>query len=367
MPWKEASIVSLRQEFILEAQRGNNLRALCRQHGVSPTTAYKWLSRSANGEDLTDRSRHPKNSPQRLSDQVRERVLTLKEQHPTWGARKLTVLLSRDGVRVSEASVHRILRVNGLIKRKGFPQAWRRFERECPNELWQLDFKGHAALSGQATRLHPLTLIDDHSRFLVRVAALAGEREKLVWPQLVLAFQQYGMPVEVLCDNGGPWGRPADAFTLLERKLIRYGVRVTHGQVRHPQTQGKLERLHRTLDEDLLSRKTFSSLREAQAFLDVWREEYNTVRPHEGIGFRCPAELYLSSSRVFPERPPVVQYDSGDVLRRVQAGGFITFAGREYRVGKAFKGEVVALRPTEEDGVLSVWYCSQQIKLINQP
>lgn len=366
MPWKEASRVNLRLEFVLSASvEGSNKRALAREFGISPTTAYKWLARHERGEGTLDQARRPLSSPTRVREEWRELIIKERTRHPAWGARKIhAVLLRSQGLPREETpsvpTVHRVIEQAGLVRHAPTALPVTRFEREHPNELWQMDFKGHVPLT-TGERLHPLTILDDCTRFVTGVAALSGETEELVWPHLVRAFEENGLPEAVLCDNGSPWGAAEARFTTLGRRLLRLGVRVLHGRARHPQTQGKLERVNCTLNQELLSRQSFSSFWEAQVALEAWREQYNRVRPHEALGMLVPAEKYSVSARSLPQCLPPVTYEVDDVVRKVQDKGLISYGGREYRVGAAFKGERVALRRSGDPGVLSVFYCREEI------
>jgi transposase InsO family protein len=169
MPWQEVSAVSLRAEFVALANQDRaNVRALCRQFQISPPTAYKWLARFARDgpAGLVDRSRRPHHSPTRTSAEVEANVIALRDAHPTWGGRKVSARLEHRGeVAPQPSTVTEILRRHGRLESaERVPHAWRRFERAVPNQLWQMDFKGHVALAQGHGRVHPLTVLDDHSR-----------------------------------------------------------------------------------------------------------------------------------------------------------------------------------------------------------
>ena len=259
-----------------------------------------------------------------------------------------------------------VLRRHQLIPAAaGAQHAWQRFERTAPNLLWQMDFKGHVAAG--SGRCHPLTILDDHSRFNICLAACANERSETVQEQLIAAYRRYGMPDAMLMDNGAPWGSDAlHRHTRLTAWMMRHGVIVAHGQPFHPQTQGKEERFHRTLKAEVLTtRPRWRSHDELQRAFDTWRPVYNYRRPHEGIGMSVPGDRYEPSARSYQETLPPIDYAPGDIVRKVQDRGRIGFRGRVYRVGRAFVGEPVALRPSAEDGVWEVYYCAQQVTQID--
>lgn len=370
MPWQEVSTMSLRREFVVLAmQQGANVRELCRRFGISPKTGYKWLGRYAAGGigALADQPRRPRHSPERTRDDLERSILELRDRHPCWGARKLRRRLRDLGWRhlPAASTVHAILVRHGRIDaaESSKHQPWRRFEHVQPNALWQMDFKGHFAVGIQ--RCHPLTLLDDHSRYNLCLQGCADEQGATVQTHLSRSFRRYGLPLALLVDNGPPWGDAAQSpYTPLVAWLMQLGVRVSHSRPYHPQTLGKDERFHRTLKAEVL-RETFSDLDSAQRRFDRWRTIYNFERPHEALEMQTPASRYTPSPRPFPERLPPIEYAPGDIVRRVQQCGLISYRGRSFRISKAFTGHPVALRPTELDGVLDVFFCHQRIAQID--
>lgn len=367
MPWREVSAVSLRQEFVMLAGApGANVSELCERFGVSRFTGYKWLGRYGveGASGLVDRSRRPNRSPSRTPAEVERAVVELRRSHPAWGGRKLRARLLDLGVeRVpSPGTITAILRRNGL--RVGSDttggRAWQRFEHVEPNLLWQMDFKGHFALAHG--RCHPLTVLDDHSRFSLGIEACEDEQGATVRERLASIFRRYGMPVRMLMDNGPPWGdEPGSPHTPLTVWLMRLGIATSHGRPYHPQTQGKDERFHRTLRVEVLQGNSFPDLPSCQRAFDRWRNVYNTERPHEAIGLLTPASRYRISPRSFPETLPPAEYDEGETVRMVQAHGAISFRGRRLRIAKAFRGQQVAIRPTPVDGVWGIWFMAHLI------
>jgi transposase InsO family protein len=330
MPFRERSIMEGRQEFCRRAMEpGANLSALCRQYGISRRAGYKWLGRySEAGEaGLVDRSRRPLHSPERTEAGLEAAVLSIREEHPAWGGRKITRVLRDRGVPAPPPStITEILRRHGKLdgQRAGQPRAYIRFERAQPNELWQMDFKGHFAIG--AGRCHPLTVLDDHSRYDLALRACADERTVTVREALRAIFREYGLPEAILCDNGPPWGdSAAHRYTPLGVWLMLNGVAIKHSRPYHPQTMGKDERFHRTLKREVLG-EGFGDLVDCQRAFDHWRQVYNHVRPHEALDMDTPASRYRASSRVFCEVPPPVEYAAAHV-RKVSKVGRIGFLG----------------------------------------
>lgn len=259
MPWQEKSVMEQRREFVLLAlQEGANRRELCRRFGIHPDTAYKWLARwKAGEEDLSDRSRRPHGSPRRSAETIEEQVLRVRDAHPAWGARKIARCLEREGVTPPAAStVHRILVRGGRIMDPlGGARASVRFEKAEPNELWQMDFKGWKRL-GNGCRCHALTMIDDHSRFALGLEACADERGETVKSRMERAFRRYGLPQALFVDNGTPWGDSSgQRWTSFSVWLLKLGVKLLHSRPYHPQSRGKNERFHRTIDEEIFAFK----------------------------------------------------------------------------------------------------------------
>ncbi|HKP68882.1 MAG TPA: IS481 family transposase [Pyrinomonadaceae bacterium] len=369
MPWQECSTMTLRQEFLsLTEQQGVSFSELCQRFGISRKTGYKWRRRyrekGING--LADCSRQPLHSPRRSSRDIEEKVLAIRDKYG-WDARKIKTCLERDGHGpLAKSTVHSILlrhdRVNVPEKTGRTSQ---RFEHERPNQLWQMDFKGHFRLGNQE-RCHPLTVLDDHSRYSLCLQACRNEQTATVKDQLTAAFRRYGLPERMLMDNGPPWGNDVvHRFTPLTVWLLHLGIAVSHGRAYHPQTQGKEERFHRTLKVEVLANRLFSDFECIQLRFDEWRHCYNHVRPHESLDMQVPASRYEPSSRSFPEHLPPIEYSSIDQVRKVRDGGRISFHRREFRVGKAFRGYAVALRPSTTDGVFDVYFATHRIAKVD--
>lgn len=371
MPWKECDRMSEREEFVRFYQDQTlSMTELCRRFGISRKTGYKWVSRHASGgrAALSDQSRRPETSPSQTSAEMESRVLELREKHPQWGGRKLRRRLQDLNVKgvPAASTITEILRRHGKLS---IPEResrdFERFEREEPNDLWQMDFKGHFGV-GTGERCHPLTVLDDHSRYSLGVRALGQESLPLVRSELEVLLRSYGVPRSILCDNGPPWGNGTlGEVTQLSVWLMKQGIRVLHGRPFHPQTQGKEERFHRTLKAEVLQGREFSDLRSCQSAFDAWRPVYNQERPHEALDYAVPSSRYRVSPRPFRETPEAWDYGPGRTVRKVDSSGKIGFQGRSHRVSTALRGEYVCLNGTEEDGVYSVHYCLTLVRKID--
>lgn len=368
MPWQEVSIMDQRREFVrLALEEGVNRRELCRRFGIHPDTGYKWLERWALGErELADHSCRPQTSPLRTQEATEARILAVRDLHPAWGARKIAHYLKREGLACPAVStVHEILRRNGrIVPALGGAAAHQRFEKEAPNLLWQMDFKGWIKLDDNS-RCHPLTILDDHSRYALGLEACANEQGLTVQRRLERVFHRYGMPNAIFVDNGTPWGDPGQRFTRFGVWLLKLGVDLIHSRPYHPQSRGKNERFHRTLKAELFALRRFRDLKDVQDGLDRWRHTYNLDRPHEALGQEVPASRYRPSTRSMPSQLPKVEYDQGEIVRSVPATkGYISFKGRLWRVPEAFCGEKVAIRPISPTGSFGVFFASHQIATI---
>lgn len=369
MPWREATAMSERYEFAMLAMtEGANIAALCQRFGISRSKGYKWLSRfKAEGRaGLLDRSRRPKTSPKRTALAIEEATAALRAKHPAWGGRKIRRRL----LDLGHAEVPAASTVTGILHRRGLIDPLEsqkrtpfiRFEHEQPNALLQMDFKGHFAL--ERGRCHPLTLVDDHSRYCLLLEACADETGKTVKAGLTRAFQRYGLPERMTMDNGSPWGSDRrHTITPLTVWLMRLEIRVSHSRPYHPQTQGKNERFNGTLAREVIRGRSFESLEKVQAAFAAWRDAYNLERPHEALGLKTPANRYKPSPRPFPEVLPPLAYAEGAIIRKVQNQGWISFKGTDVKLPKALAGHAVAIEPRiAEDGVFDVRFCKTRIR-----
>ena len=370
MPWREVSKMEQRGEFVrLALLEGANRRELCRRFGIHPDTGYKWLARW-NGDEraLADRSRRPHNSPGRTAVGIEAEVLLLRDAHPAWGARKIAHCLERAGLDCPAVStVHEVLRRNGrIVPPPGGAAAHRRFEKQAPNLLWQMDFKGWIRLA-DASRCHPLTIVDDHSRYVPCLKACANQQRSTVQGHMESTFYRYGLPDAIFVDNGSPWGDASHRhWTGLRVWLLKLGVDLIYSRPYHPQGRGKNERFHRTLKDEVFALRRFGELASVQRAFDAWREVYNFERPHQALGMDVPASRYRISPRPMPKTLPTVEYASDEIVRTVPASkDYISFKGRLWKVPEAFRGERLAIRPSRKDGQFGVFFASHKIATID--
>jgi len=338
-------VEELRGEFCARAQRAENFSALCREYGITRKTGYTWVEREERGESLADRSRTPCRQPTKTLPELEAKVVAQRIAHPAWGPKKIRKVLENQGEEGLPCvkTMGNILKRNGCVSPEASAKAKpvQRFEREKCNELWQTDFKGDFALTGGG-RCHPLTILDDHSRFL-----LAGDIKSSpsgAIESFRKAFEEFGVPHSVLSDNGSAFRGLRGGFVAFERWLMEHDVLPIHGRVRHPQTQGKVERIHETMDVELLAGKQFSDLQAVAEAYALWRDEYNFVRPHEALDMRCPGDVYVKSERVYAEQVPAFQYSGEHRVTKVDSWGYARFAGFVSFLSDTFAGQFLEFR-----------------------
>jgi transposase InsO family protein len=349
-------------KFVVSADRGEKtMRELCAEFEISRPTGYEWLRRfKASGiKGVAEKSRRPVNSPGKTSAEIEERVVELRTQRPDWGARKLRELLQREKIHLPVITVHRILLRRGLVRREDrFRAATERFERRAPNQLWQMDFKSPVGWGAPAG---PLSLLDDHSRYAIALHGTWCTKADPVKQRLIEAFESCGVPDEMLMDHGTPWWNmkaPA-GWTWLSVWIMRQGIQLHFSGYRHPQTQGKVERFHRSLAA-AMKRRGIPAGSERQLWLDEFRHEYNFVRPHEALGMKTPAAVWSKGSRRYVANPPAWEYEAGAEVRKLSTQGQLQVARHRWDISRALAGEWVQV--VRVDGRALVYYCRSLVR-----
>jgi len=348
-----------RVSFVVLAERGEkSLSALCQEFGVSRPTGYLWLSRYRQGglAGIAERSRRPQRSPGRTAPAAEAQVLELRQRYPDWGARKLQVRLRQGGLDLAHSTIHRILLRHGRVHSASPGLATQRFERSAPNELWQMDFKGPLCV---AERVGPLSVLDDHSRYLVVLQKVADNRGEVVREHLQGAFEECGVPQGMLMDHGIPWwsAQSPQGITRLSLWLMKQGIALHWGRMRHPQTQGKVERFHGELKRALECRPPRGEL---QAWLDEFRWEHNHIRPHEALGMQTPITRWRKSEQPYQANPPAWEYPAGSWVLKVDSDGKIKLQGKHWVISRALSGERVQLVPMEQR--ILAYYCRTLVR-----
>ena len=364
MPWETKTVMEQRKGFVLAVERGEKtISALCREYGISRKTGYKWLERAREGQQLCNQSRCPHRQPSKTAWETEQLILDVRTSNPTWGGKKIKAALEAAGCE----GIPSAKTCGNILKRYGFispeesmkHKAFQRFAREKCNELWQMDFKGDFLL-GDGSRCFPLDILDDHSRFCIQItpkSSASGVKESVL-----LAFEEYGLPDSILTDNGSQFSGFRGGYTQFERWLMDLDILPIHGRIMHPQTQGKVERFHRTMKAEAL-RTTPANLDHAKQLLNDWRWRYNELRPHEALGMKTPASVYTDSKRQFSEPKPFT-YDIGARLVKVNNWGYLRFGPIQVYLSETMKDTYLEIRLGDLD-TFRVIYRNYQIALVD--
>lgn len=372
MPLKVETMAEQRRRIVQRIRSGNStVTEIAQETGLNRKTIYQYLTRADDPEDsLADRSRRPHHLPTKTPAAVELLVMEVAMQYPVWGESKVRQECLRQYPAVRFPSARTVGRI---MDRYGHhpggqhtgPQGWQRFETPAPNSLWQMDFKGWFRTTDRRT-IHPLSVLDDHSRFLLGLEACTNQTRETVWASLTRLFDTYGLPERMLTDNAGPWGAPGErAPTGLAIWLMRLGIALIHGRPYHPQTQGKVERFHRTLKAELLARSTFPTVADTQHQFDLFRATYNTRRIHQAVRNRYPADVYRVSGRPYPHVLVPPEYPDAIAIRKVGYNGTISYANHRLRVHNLLGGEYVGLYPTEEGDIIDIMYYRTTLRTVD--
>ena len=357
MPWIEKDAMDQRIEFvILAAQRSSNLSELCRKFNITRRTGYKWLVRYHEMDSvlgLLEQSRRPLNSPFRTKEKYESRALELRDKHG-WGGKKLRKLLKDEGIYLSVSTINRIIRRNGRLNPKRCHKpALKRFERERPNQLWQMDFKGEWSIT--EGKCYPLSIVDDHSRFAVCLHALTNKKIDAVCRSVTRTFRRYGIPDAMLMDHGVPWWSNTNGHGLTRFSvfLIKQDIKLLYAGIRHPQTNGKVERFNGTLLNSLLHRGRPRSLDDCRTAFGTFLDEYNFIRPHEALDMKVPSDRYKRSSRDYNPNPREWEYPEGVRVFKLNTQGQLFYRSKYYFVCEALAGERVMLQEYDDKALVT--------------
>ena len=340
----------VRKEFALAAQNCSNFSALCREYGITRKTGYKWVERFLSGETLSDRSKRPLTSPTRTDSELEEKILEIRKDNRAWGAKTIRKVLQNQGA----TDLPCVKTINNILKRYGqiSPEesekriAYQQFEKSRCNEMWQTDFKGEFK-TADGKYCYPLDILDDHSRFAIRIDA-SDSTANVVKKSFEGAFREYGIPESILSDNGAQFAGFKQGYTQFEKWLMCLDVLPIHGRIKHPQTQGKIERFHRSMKDELLKHNTFENADAANAALQEWRYKYNYIRPHEALGMKCPGEVYIPSSREYREDIPRWEYGGQYHVLKVNSWGYIRFDRFQVYLSETMIDEHIEFRPSPD-------------------
>ncbi len=367
MPWEVLPVSELRLAFVHQVVTlHRSVPQACADFRISRKTGYKWLRRYRERatDGLDDAPRRPHRSPARSPDDTEAAILRIRDTYG-WGPRKIHAYLKAEtGTPCCIRTVANILRRRGRVgpRPRAEPAPVQFFERSSPNELRQCDFKGPLEV-GRRT-VYPFTVVDDHSRYLLAVRPGTDKTMATAFEALWAAFGEFGLPERMLCDNGFGSPRPeVPGVSWLEARLIRLGIATSHGRPYHPQTQGKVERLHGTLEAEVWPHVRRDTIEHFDEDVDRWRREvYNPIRPHESLGDLPPVSRFRPSPRPRPARLPEVEYPAGSELRRVRGGGHVLLRGCAVRVGSGLIDEWV--RVEDRGHELGIYYGWKEVRCL---
>ena len=347
MPWESKTVEEIRKEFIDDAKISNNYSSLCREFGITRRTGYKWLERSKITNDLSDRSHARKVIGNKTNFELENIILALRKDNPGWGAKTLRKVLENQGYEDLPCvkTFNNILKRNDCITKEESlkHKAFVSFEKEHCNEMWQTDFKGEF-LTKDHNKCFPLDIIDDHSRFLIKIKALTSTANAVI-PCFKEAFYEYGMPNSILSDNGAQFAGFRQGYTQFEKWLMNNNILPIHGRIKHPQTQGKIERFHRTMKNELLNHNDFIDVNDADFALQNWRIKYNNIRPHEALNMKCPAEVYTPSDRTYTDEVKKYEYGGQHHVIKVNSWGYVRFDKWQVYLSETMINEYIEFRP----------------------
>ena len=351
MPWECKTVEDQRREFAQAAMYCKNFSALCREFGITRRTGLKWKERYTACQPLTDRSRKPHTTPTRTPEEVELLILAVRAENPGWGAKTIHRVLERRGCQ----NLPCVKTVNNILHRYGCispeesqkRQPYTSFEKERCNVMWQTDFKGEFRMKDN-NYCYPLTILDDHSRYSLRIAPRLSTANVVV-PVFTEVFQQYGMPDSILSDNGAQFAGFRKGYTQFEKWLIDLDILPIHGRIKHPQTQGKIERFHRTMKHELLNHTEIADIEDAQTKFRLWQDKYNNLRPHEALGMKTPGEVYEPSQRQYESKVKEFEYGGEHHVLKVNSWGYVRFNGWQVYLSETMANQYIEFR-TSSDG-----------------
>lgn len=363
MSWECKTMSELREEFAIVALNSGNFSAVCRDYGITRKTGYKWLKRYAEGAPMSDLSKAPLRIANKTPPDIERAVLNVRADNPGWGAKTIRKVLENSGhVNLPcVKTINNILNRNGCIdpaesdKRKPYV----RFAKEHSNDMWQTDFKGEFKMNN-GKYCYPLDIIDDCTRFAIGIVAFESTANAVI-PSFEAAFREFGMPKAVLSDNGSQFAGFRHGFTQFEKFLMNHDILPIHGRAYHPQTQGKIERFHRSMKDELLKHRHFENLDDANDAFREWRYKYNFIRPHEALNMLCPAEVYEKSGREYKEDVPEYDYSGENHVIKVNTWGYVRFAHYQVYISETMINERIEFRHSDDGN--SFFACYRNFKI----
>lgn len=370
MPWKECDKVSERLKFISRLLNDEKMTDLCREFGISRVTGYKiWKRYEEDGMNaMNDRSHRPWRLAHQTPVSIEKAILEIKSKYPTWGAPKILSILERkcNGEKLpARSTVHAILDRHGLVKKRKRRRLYKSegtglLNVNAPNELWCADFKGQFKMGNQKY-CYPLTITDQHSRYLLGCEAFENAKEKGAIECFKRVFQEYGLPDAIRTDNGVPFAaRSLFGLSKLSVMWLRLGIEIERIKPGHPEQNGRHERMHKTLKQEV-TKPAGANLLQQQEMLDHFVVVFNNERPHEALGMDRPRDIYKPSKKEYPRILDEYDYSTYDSTRRVSMCGTIKLkGGHKIFISDVFGGQEVGIKEVD-DGIWSVTFMDYEL------
>ena len=370
MRFERKTVEMIREEFVkrcLSYEKSKS--ALCREYRISRPTGDKWIKRYLSGESMSDKSKAPFHTPNKILPEIEQLIINTRKKEPALGAAKIGKILENGGKEKipCQSTINAVLKRNKLITKEASQAAtpYKRFEKSAPNIMWQADFKGHYSAQN-GIRCHPLSVIDDHSRFCLCANAQENEQYHTTKENFEKTFRKYGLPKILLCDNGNPWGNSqTTGYTRFEIWLMILGILTIHIRAKHPQSQGKVEKFNGSFKAERLKFRIPKDMEDAQIQRLEYQDFYNNTRPHHALNLNVPAIHYYPSKTKFPERFQEWDYGNNIEIRKIKKTGFLTYQGQGYFLSEAFGKETVAVKPSSIDGFVNIIYRKFRIARIS--
>ena len=360
MPWKENDIVKLRKQFINEylGKNYSSFSDLCFCYGISRPTGYKWRDRFMKGgtDNLIDKSRAPLNINNKTPDDICQLIIEKKLSHAYWGPKKVLDNLRKHDPSLAlpaDSTAGEILKRAGLVKKRrkrwSVPANEQAFsETQKNNQVWGVDYKGQFKL-GNKKMCYPLTITDNHSRYLLRCQALQSTCHDDAKKWIEQTFREHGLPDAIRSDNGTPFASiAAGGISRLSMWWIQLGIRPERIRPGHPQQNGRHERMHKTLKAETTKPAAYNEASQ-QKYFDDFLHEFNHERSHEALDRKCPDEVYQPSTRSYPEMIPPIFYDDGLQIRTVKRGGEIKWRNKHIYISQVLSHEQISLEEIDND------------------
>jgi len=375
MPWTETAPMKERMRFVTDVERGlYSMMELCERYGVSRKTGYKWLARyeDEGPEGLRERSRAPHQCPHRIAPVVADAICATRRQHPSWGPEKILQWLGRHAPKLDLPAISTagdLLARRGLVKKRRRRRAYTHPgvgppTTAQPNDLWTADFKGHFR-TRDGVYCYPLTVADQHSRYLLACHGLRSTRGVGVRPIFDRLFREHGLPRAIRTDNGVPFATTGmHGLSQLNVWWMSLGIQHQRILPGHPQQNGAHERMHRTL-KAATARPPQRHLASQQGAFNRFRLVYNEERPHQFLGGRTPASIYGPSPRSYTGRVPAFEYPGHYLTKRVTNAGTIRLKTRLLFLANALKQHVVGLEEVD-DGIWSIHFCNVLLARVDE-